>query len=167
MSDKSHQQRQQNPQAIPAGVVREANEEVVLSATETVQQKPQPNGARNQHQYVQPQVMTAAAASKFDGRKHVIDINTDIGEREFFAVLADRNDMQLQASWIRGQKLDAGLLASLGRGMDHRITVKDIAYVVVGVGILILVWEGVAFKWDLPRMGLFDPANPLKAVKKA
>jgi hypothetical protein len=58
------------------------------------------------------------------------------------------------------------MTAGFKRTMEHRIRVKDVAYLVVGALVIWLVYEGIAFKFDLPRAGLFDPSNPLKALKK-
>lgn len=120
-----------------------------------------------QQPFQQPvQVMDAnqVLRSVGTGTQRIIDLRNDGGMREFYATIAETEGFHSQAANIRGKALDTSLTAGFQRLMDHRITVKDVAIVVLGVGVVFLIWEGIAFKFDLPRAGLFDPANPLARV---
>ena len=171
--NQPHQQPQQQqqipPQQLPQHYVVEAN--FGPQAAEQVQQQVRPNGAQPQSQFQAPsQVVTdpnQILRIQGEGRKVVIDMSNDAGMREFYARCAYNAGMHNQVASLRHQQLDASLSAGFKRTMDHNIRVKDVATLIVGGLVLWFIYEGIAFKFDLPRVGLFDPSNPLKSLKKA
>lgn len=169
---KQQPQHQQHQQSAPEAVVLEVSTSSTSApvATEAVQHQPRPNGAvpTGPQQYAHPQV---APAEQFrviagQGKKMIIDTGTHPGMTEFYAKMAEANGFHAQAAAIRGRQLDTSAGAGFGRLMNKRIEVKDVVYVVLGATLAILFWEGLAFKFDLPRLGVFDPTDPVKSLKK-
>jgi len=165
-----HQQAQ-HQQSAPEAVVLEVNTSSTPApvASEAIQVPARPNGAvpTGPQQYAHPQVVPADQFRVIagQGKQMVIDTGTHPGMTEFYAKMAEANGFHAQAAAIRGRQLDTSTSASFGRLMDKRIEVKDVVYVVLGATLAVLFWEGLAFKFDLPRMGWFDPANPTDMVK--
>lgn len=143
-----------NPQSAPEGVLIEAGSGSPHAA-EQVNVIPK-NGAMNAQQVPVAQVPQGKA----------IDASSlDPAALDFYAdVVAEKNPALAGA--LRTQKYDTTLTGGFKRLLSHRVTAGDII-IVSGVGLgVFLLWEGLAYKLDWPRAGLFDPSNPLKALPK-
>jgi hypothetical protein len=87
-----------------------------------------------------------------------IDISS-IGaeQREIFAQLAEGSGIYDLAFTLReGKAPEKGLMTSMKRVGAVNVKVRHIVYAGLIAGALFLVWEGVAYKFDMPRFGLFD-----------
>jgi hypothetical protein len=160
---------QKQTQQAPEGVVFEVSSNQQPQAAEQVQHVPHTNGARAQQVFQAPaQVITDPAKIlrvTGEGKKVIIDMSNEAGMLEFNARTAEAMGLDAHAAYLRGKQFDTSMSAGFSRTMERRIQVKDVVYVVAAGLALFLVYEGIAFKWDLPRAGIFDPANPLKALK--
>jgi hypothetical protein len=78
---------------------------------------------------------------------------------EMFAKLAESiGDLKLAAA-LRGTEIKATWGQKAKAVGEHPIKIKHVVYGVLGAALLLLVWEGVAYKMDLPRMGFFGPSK--------
>lgn len=108
--------------------------------------------------------MTDISNEVSQNRVNTLDLR-DKATREFVATVAESNGNHMLASALRGQdKMDPSFSAGFSRQMKRNITVGHVVYAVGGVTIVLLGWEAIASKYDLPRLGLFDPADPMKVL---
>jgi len=106
--------------------------------------------------------MQDLANQVMENRSNTLDLR-DKPTREFVAGIAESNGNFLLASALRGEsKMDESFSAGFSRQMKRNITVGHLAYTVGGVTILVIGYEAIASKYDLPRLGLFDPADQMK-----
>jgi hypothetical protein len=107
---------------------------------------------------LQDQAVTAV--SEFTNlSKNVIDLRIP-EQRAFLARLADAQGENMMASALREEKtMDPSFSAGFTRQMKRNVTVGHVVYTIGGVTLVVIGWEAVATKWDLPRLGLFDPAD--------
>lgn len=113
--------------------------------------------------------MSELANTVAENRVHTLDLR-DKATKEFVATVAESNGNHMLASALRGQdKMDPSFSAGVKRQMVRNITVGHVVYVVGAVTIVLIGYEAIASKYDLPRLGLFDPADPMKmpALPKA
>lgn len=104
-----------------------------------------------------------------ENRMNTLDLR-DKPTKEFVAMVAESNGNHPLAAALRGQdKIDPSFSAGFTRQMKRNITVGHVVYAVGGVTIVLVGYEAIASKYDLPRLGLFDPADPMKmpALPKA
>lgn len=115
-----------------------------------------------------PQMVDAASVLKMagEGKARIISIHNRVGEHEAFATLFEEAGLHAQAAAIRGQALDPSIGGMVKRGYSRKVRVGDVLVFAVGATVLFLIYEGIAYKFDWPRYGVWGEANPLKAVKK-
>lgn len=165
MSSERHPQRQtpQQPQMQPT----QAPEAVIFSATTTehhqeVVGQPQqiPNGTaafqapnhQAQQQPLPPRVIRPG--------------DLDPAALDFYASIVAEKNPALAAA-IRHQKYDNTMTGGFRRTMSHRVTIGDVVITAGVITAVIFLWEAIAYKADLPRFGLFDPSNPMRAAPAA
>jgi len=115
-----------------------------------------------------PQIMNADEVRVLagEGKARVIHIGNKKGEHEMLATLCEEAGLHAQAAAIRGVAMDPSVSGMVKRTYRRKVSVGDVVVFAIGVTVLVLLYEGIAYKFDLPRYGVWDPSNPLKALKK-
>lgn len=170
MSNPQQQTQQSKPQVAAEAVVLD------ISTNETV--APTKQSSRDQELLnaiaaLQAQLgsngkaMAELANTVAENRVNTLDLR-DKATKEFVATIAESNGNHLLAAALRGQdKLDPSFSAGFTRQMKRNITVGHVVYTVGAVTIVLVGYEAIAAKYDMPRLGLFDPADQMKALPKA
>lgn len=151
--------QKQNPQTMPEHVVLDISNQQPQAA-EQVQHT---NGAQAQAAFQQS---AQQGQPQQPAQKPFDPASLDPSALEFYAITAEQSGRQALANALRAQKYDNTYAGGFKRTMSHRITIGDVLIVsgvVVGV---VLLWEGIAYKFDMPRFGLFDPTDPIKSMAK-
>lgn len=75
-------------------------------------------------------------------------------DNEFFAKQAEALGYHAEAAQLRGKTGKPSIWDSVKRVGQHRITVSDVVVYVGGAGLLVAIYEGLAyyFEWDVPRI---------------
>ena len=157
MANNPQKQNPQNPQALPEHVVLD----ISGNQPAVAEQVQHTNGAQAQQAFQQ----SVQQGQPQPVQKPFNPATLDPAALDFYASIAQEKNPQL-ANALRAQKYDNTYAGGFKRTMSHRITIGDVLIVsgvVVGV---ILLWEGIAYKFDMPRFGLFDPTDPVKAMAK-
>ena len=82
----------------------------------------------------------------------------DPDQKEMFAQLAEGAGVYDLAEYLReGEAPEKGVWTSMKRVGAVNIKVRHVVYAGLIAGALFFVWEGLAYRFDLPRFGLFDP----------
>lgn len=167
MSNPQQQTQQSKPQVASEAVVLDisTNEAVASTkATSRDQELVQAIAALQLQLSSSSKAMTDLSNQVSENRAHTLDLR-DKPTREFVATVAESNGNHMLASALRGQdKMDPSFSAGVKRQMARNITVGHVVYTVGAVTIVLVGYEAIASKYDLPRLGLFDPADPMKAI---
>ena len=156
-----------NPQHATEVVQLSINSTQAQAAEAVAQVEARTNGATGQ-QAPAPQLINPATLLKMTGTgaARVIDLSNRVGEHEAFATLFEEAGLHAQAAAIRGQAVDPSIGGMVKRTYRRKVRVGDVVVFAIGVTALVLLYEGVAYKFDWPRMGAWGPKDPLKAIKK-
>lgn len=73
---------------------------------------------------------------------------------EFFAKQCEALGYHAEAAQLRGKSGKPSIWDSVKQVGQHRITVSDVVVYVGGAGLLVALYEGLAyyFEWDVPRL---------------
>jgi hypothetical protein len=77
------------------------------------------------------------------------------GMKPAMAKIADGAGAYALAAELRGEELEEGVWTGMKKVGAVNIKVRHVLYAGLIGGALFLVWEGIAYKFDLPRMGVF------------
>lgn len=94
-----------------------------------------------------------------------INLPKGLMDNEFFAKQAEALGYHDEAAQLRGKTGNPSIWDSVKRVGQHRITVGDVVTYTLGAGLLVAVYEGLAyyFEWDVPR--LFSERPTAAAMK--
>lgn len=111
-----------------------------------------------------PQLMNADEVRVLagEGKARIIHIGNKKGEHELLATLCEDAGLHAQAAAIRGAAADPSIGGMVKRTWRRKVAVSDVVVFAIGVTVLVLVYEGIAYKFDLPRYGVWDPSKALK-----
>lgn len=96
---------------------------------------------------------------------HTLDLR-QAKDRITFAKVAEGYGNKELAAALRSEPVKEGFFAGVDRMLEAPVKFRHIVYTAAGVTFLVIGWEVIAYKWDLPRFGMLDPSNPLKALPK-
>lgn len=82
-----------------------------------------------------------------------VSLNSD--QTKVLAAVLRQQGFHEEAFKLEG-KAQPSFLEKAGARLDRGVTFKHVVYGAVAAGVLVLVYEGLAVSFDLPRMGLFD-----------
>jgi hypothetical protein len=95
----------------------------------------------------------------------VYDIRQSSEVASLLADLCEENGLHRQALAIRGQPFDDSISAKFNRTWNKKLTVGNAVTIVVVAGVLFIVYEFVAMKFDWPRAGMFSGPQDLETLK--
>ena len=80
-------------------------------------------------------------------------------QKDMLAEIADGAGHPIIAKALRGEQVKDGFWTTMKEVGSKNVKVRHVVYAVAIGAIAFLVWEGIAYKFDLPRFGFWDPSS--------